>query len=239
MNFEKDIVTLSNLYKSDLKKFLKPNGGEDDDISENTEYFLREIIGFDESEENFDYTDGFKSFPPIQGSMKGNKGVMKNKTDTEKVVNLEESTITDKQANTDREPKDLKVTFDEKRGSGLSKLKKLTKTESTGKVMTKRNKNSRASRNADLRNSKNFKSEELPDLNKKTQRFQKTELSKKSSEALVKVKKPKQNKLAITDGSSFPQNKSKISMKQQISPSKTSRVFAPKLSKIDPVAIKK
>ena len=65
LNYETDIVTLSNLLKSDIKKFLNPQNINESNLNkEDAEYFLKEIVGYEEGE-NLDFTNPLGLLPPI------------------------------------------------------------------------------------------------------------------------------------------------------------------------------
>ena len=141
---------------------------------------------------------------------------------------------------TDKESKDLRVTFNEKKSNEKNQLVVFKKVDNPNKMKITKRKDSAISRNTGI-NSNKYKTETLPDLNRNIKHTQKSEVS--SNTKYNSFKKPIQNsnKLAITDGSNFPKKKSvsKMSLKDIVTASKTSRVFAPKLNKLNPMFTKK
>ena len=78
INYETDIVTLSNLIKSDVKKFLNPQDIKESNLTkEDADYFLKEILGFEEGE-NLDFSNPLGTLPPIVKTPR-KRGALKNK----------------------------------------------------------------------------------------------------------------------------------------------------------------
>ena len=87
-----------------------------------------------------------------------------------------------------------------------------------------------------------FKTEILPDLNRNvTKKNQKNEITSKTKYNSFKKTINPSSKLAITDGSNFPKKQSipKMTLKDIVTASKTSRVFAPKLNRLNNLFTKK
>ena len=146
--------------------------------------------------------------------------------------------------NTDKESKDLRVTFNE--NSTKTKIKpvnnELLQQALKNQIIHKRNNDPKMSRNIkDVHSNSKFKTQTLPALNNRSTSVIKKP-NKSSPKALFKPKsKPQLNQLAITDGSNFPTLRLKnpqqsLTVKDKGVASKTSRQFAPKLNKDLPIS---
>jgi hypothetical protein len=223
IDFEKELITLQMLAKSDLKKFMEPR--KDEFVEEDTENFLHDIIGM-EQDEPMGFSDGFKSFPPLKPEIKNKKKTRKGlRFDSKsKISEVRDDDIDQSKSNyySEKEMKETKVTFNESiKGSKKSEVNKnyqIAVYKPQKKSLLKNNSNPKLSRNVKntLLVGKN-KTESLPALHKKS--FH-SKLSNKAA-------------LAITDGSSFPSRRQpQLSLHpQSTSPNKTARQFSSKLNK--------
>lgn len=215
---------------------MKP--GEKDYI-EDAETFLKDVLGCEE-DEDFGYSDGFKSFPPIKPvGKKKKKGL---KFDVASKIS-EAKYTTDKESIkeldfTDKESKDPRVTFQEttqkpKQKSRNNILLKRVASEYMTKNTSRINQKSR--------NSLEPHSKTQQTLPKVTKPSQNTSKSRKNSSKPQKSTKPflthrpNPAQLAITNPSFQPKPKKLLQPHHGIV-SQTSRQFAPKLNKDIPIS---